>query len=152
MYYPYIGKFLSLKYFRQCLTMMEGKNFSQSNNKNDEPHVRWPLLCYLRPVGGLPVPRGALSFAIPARAIVEANKDVQQATRSVAGGTCKRDLEYVSDIGTMSLQERQPLLSLCRAKQCGAARCGPGLCGSSCLPPWLDPSHPSPVLHQASWV
>ena len=43
------------------------------------------LLRYMKPVGGLPDPRGSLS-SIPSQAIAEANKEVQKATGSAPGG------------------------------------------------------------------
>ena len=36
------------------------------------------LLCYMKPVGGLPDPRGSLSSSIPTQVIAEANKEVQK--------------------------------------------------------------------------
>ena len=44
------------------------------------------LLRYMKPVGGLPDPRGSLSSSIPSQAIAEANKEVQKATGSAPGG------------------------------------------------------------------
>ena len=44
------------------------------------------LLHYMKPVGGLPDPRGSLSSSIPTQAIAEANKEVQKAVGTVDGG------------------------------------------------------------------
>jgi len=44
------------------------------------------LLRYMKPVGGLPGPRGVLSSSIPTQAIAEANKKVQKAVGTADGG------------------------------------------------------------------
>ena len=44
------------------------------------------LVQYMKPIDGLPDPRGLLSTSIPAQAIAEANNGVEKATRNAAGG------------------------------------------------------------------
>ena len=44
------------------------------------------LLRYLKPANGLPDPKGSLSTMISLDVIAEMNKEVEEASRSVAGG------------------------------------------------------------------
>ena len=44
------------------------------------------LLRYLRPVNGLPDPKGSLSGSIPTQAIAQANREVENAMESTTGG------------------------------------------------------------------
>ncbi len=46
--------------------------------------MKMALLLYMKPIDGLPDPRGLLSHCIPSQAIAEANNEVQKA---VAGGS-----------------------------------------------------------------
>ena len=66
------------------------------------------LLRYLKPVDGLPDPRGSLSSSIPTQAIAEANKEVQKAILSEAGGKRGAYQQYSStvrsDIGKYACQ------------------------------------------------
>ena len=66
------------------------------------------LLRYLKPVDGLPDPRGSLSSSIPTQAIAEANKEVQKAILSEAGGKRGAYQKYSptvrSDIGKYACQ------------------------------------------------
>ena len=48
------------------------------------------LLRYMKPVGGLPDPRGSLSSSIPAQVIAEANKEVQKVMDGSKRGPYKR--------------------------------------------------------------
>ena len=56
------------------------------------------LLRYMKPVGGLPDPRGSLSSSIPAQVIAEANKEVQKVTGSVDGSKCGPYKRYSSTL------------------------------------------------------
>ena len=48
--------------------------------------VEMALLRYLKPANGLPDPKGSLSTTISPDIIAEMNKEVEEATHSVAGG------------------------------------------------------------------
>ena len=56
------------------------------------------LLCYMKPVGGLPDPRGSLSSSIPTHAIAEVNKEVQKAVGTADGGKCGPYRRYSSTL------------------------------------------------------
>ncbi len=65
------------------------------------------LLRYLRPVDGLPDPRGSLSSSIPTQAITEVNKEVQKAiceARGRRGAYQKYSPTVHSDIGKHACQ------------------------------------------------
>ena len=40
--------------------------------------VKLAWVCYMKPIDGLPNPKGSLSSSIPYQVIVEANKEVQK--------------------------------------------------------------------------
>ena len=48
--------------------------------------VEMALLRYLKPANGLPNPKGSLSTMISPDVIAEMNKEVKEASRSIAGG------------------------------------------------------------------
>ena len=48
--------------------------------------VEMALLRYFKPANGLPDPKGSLSTTISPDDIAEMNKEVEEATRSIAGG------------------------------------------------------------------
>ena len=56
------------------------------------------LLHYMKSVGGLPGPRGALSSSIPTQAIAEANKEVQKTVGTADGGKRGHYKRYSSTV------------------------------------------------------
>ena len=64
------------------------KNFSTSNNKIvklishhvvEQESGKIAVLWYMKPIDGLPDPRGSLSCSIPSRVIAEVSNEVQEA-------------------------------------------------------------------------
>ena len=74
---PTRTKILYAKYFKRRIIRFTAASCS----------CEMALLHYMKPIDGLPDPRGSLSSCISSQAIAEANKEVQKAK---AGGTGKR--------------------------------------------------------------
>ena len=58
--------------------------------------VEMAFLHYLKPANGLPDPKGSLSTTISPHIIAEMNKEVEKASRCVAGGKCGPYKTYTS--------------------------------------------------------
>ena len=65
--------------------MKRGVHFFRSY-RGVSSSVEMSLLRYFKPANGLPDPKGSLSTTISPDVIAEMNKEVEEATRSVAGG------------------------------------------------------------------